>query len=341
MDTFNNFRIARSMGSVATLVSMAREEGLDTAVVLAGSGIDPATLDNPQAEIDGAQELRVMENLLRLGVEPSFAFRAGMRYRISVYGMLGYAMLSSATMRDAVQLCSRFLPLTYGFGKTRLEEAGNEVRIFFECDLPSPELRAFVIERDMATVATISRDLTGKRLPLQRWWMTHAQRAPLTVYRQAVNGTPEFDMPANQWIFDRSGLDFALPLANRLTCEQCVRACEELLERRQALTSFRGRIHDYLLLHSAQMPSLETAARCFHLTPRTLRRRLADEATSYRDLVEEVRRELAEALLREGRMTVQQIAARLGYRDVGSFTTAFRRWTDTTPAHFRRTPDER
>ncbi|MFZ5724155.1 MAG: AraC family transcriptional regulator [Pseudomonadota bacterium] len=336
MDMPIDFRIARGMGSVTLLVTMAGEEGLDTADVLAGSGISPADLGDPKAEIDGSQELKVVENLLRLGIDPSFAFRAGMRYRISTFGILGYALMNSDTVRDAVQLCARFVKLTYSFSNIRIEEYGNEARAIFECSLPTAELRAFAVERDMAALAMVSRDMTGKRMPVRQWYMAHEQQAALPVYQRLVDGTPEFGKPANVWIFARSQLDTRLPLANPMTREECVRSCEDLLERRVSLTGIQGRVRDYLLRNAERMPTLEDVAAQFHLTPRTLRRRLADEALCFRDLIESVRREQAEALLRDGRLPVPHIASRLGYRDVSSFMTAFKRWTGTTPGNFRR-----
>lgn len=336
-DSLIDFRIARGMGSVTLLVTMAREEGLPLEAVLAGSGIAPGDLGDPRAEIDGAQEVKVVENLLRLGVDPSFAFRAGMRYRISTFGMLGYALMNSDTVRDAVQLCARFVKLTYSFCNIRIEEAGHEARAVFECSLPTPELRAFAVERDMAALAMISRDMTGKRLPLRQWHLAHAPRAALPVYQALVDGTPQFNQPANQWVFSRAQLDTRLPLANPMTRQECVQTCETLLERRRSNSGFSGKVREHLLRHTDRMPTLDNVADHFHMTPRTLRRRLADEDTSFRDLVEDLRRTLAESLLRDGRLPVQQVAARLGYRDTTSFMTAFKRWTGTTPALFRRT----
>lgn len=304
--------------------------------VLAGSGITPADLGNPLVEIAGTQELHLISNLIALGVDSSFAFRAGMRYRISRFGLLGYALMHSDTVGDVLALCERFLQLFYGFSQTRVEVVGTEVRIEMDSDLSPPALAAFVVERDMGALATISRDLTGRRLPLRRWWLTHEQQAPLTGYDDLLRGTPEYGKPINLWVFDRAILDNRLPLANPITRHQCVEACEALLSRRQSLTRFDGRIRDHLLRHAGAMPSLDEVASQFHLTPRTLRRRLDELNTTYRDLVEEVRHTLAVTMLRDQRIPLQDVAQQLGYQDATSFTTAFKRWTGTTPAAYRK-----
>lgn len=335
-DHLVDLRACRTVASATLLVQAAREEGLPVAAVLEGSGIDERDLGNPEVEILGSQEIRVVENLLRLGVDPSFAFRVGARYRISAFGLLGYALMNSETMRDAVELCARFLPLAHAYCAIRLTETETEATVFFECSLPSPALRTFAVERDMAALAMISRDLTGGRLPLRRWWIGHRQQAPLAVYQGLVRGEPQFDAPSSQWTFDRAQLDTPLPLANAMTRHLCVRACEDLLSRRQSMKGFDGKVRSHLMRHADRMPSLEEMADEFCLTPRTLRRRLADEGTTFRDIVLDVRHTLAESMLREGGVPIQEIASRLGYQDATSFITAFKRWSGMSPAAFRR-----
>lgn len=339
MSATTDLHTPRTADSVALLVGMAVEEGLSTADVLAGSGITAAALRDPLTEIEGLQELQVIRNLLALGVDPAFAFRAGMRYRISRFGLLGYALMHSDTVRDVMALCSRFAPLSYSFCNIDVEERDLDVIVTLHCDLAPPALAAFVVERDMGALATISRDLTGRRLPLRRWWLQHAQQATLAGYEGLVKGSPEFGRPANLWMFDRSILDNRLPLANPSTRHQCVEACEALLARRQSLSRIDGRIRDRLLRSPGRMPSLEEMADVFHLTPRTLRRRLVESGTTYRDLVEDVRQTLAVTMLQDRRNSLQDIAAQLGYQDASSFTTAFRRWTGLTPSAYRRQPD--
>jgi AraC-like DNA-binding protein len=90
-----------------------------------------------------------------------------------------------------------------------------------------------------------------------------------------------------------------------------------------------------LLGHPQAPPSLAEVASMLHLSPRTLRRRLAEEGTSYRTLLDEVRGQLAEELLLNEQLTVEEVAQRLGYAETSSFTHAFRRWTGQGPRALR------
>ena len=82
-------------------------------------------------------------------------------------------------------------------------------------------------------------------------------------------------------------------------------------------------------------PSLAVTARLLRLPARTLHRRLEDEGTSFRQLLEQVRHTLALAHLRQGRFTVEEVAYALGYSDIANFRRAFKRWESKPPSAFR------
>ncbi|TNF00789.1 MAG: AraC family transcriptional regulator, partial [Gammaproteobacteria bacterium] len=83
-------------------------------------------------------------------------------------------------------------------------------------------------------------------------------------------------------------------------------------------------------------PTLDMTARRFYLTPRTLHRRLIEEGTSYRELLEGVRHQLAVRYLETGRMTIQEISFALGYSDIANFRKAFKRWESIPPSQYQR-----
>ena len=72
------------------------------------------------------------------------------------------------------------------------------------------------------------------------------------------------------------------------------------------------------------------------MAPRSLRRKLEEEGTSFRDIVEAERRQLAMQLLQGTQMKLDEIALQLGYGDTASFTRAFRRWLGQAPGEYRK-----
>ena len=112
------------------------------------------------------------------------------------------------------------------------------------------------------------------------------------------------------------------------------RQCRELLDRRLSRIGIAGQVRSRLRHQPGELPSMQTVADELHIDPRTLRRRLVSEGTSFRALVDEVRRGLAIELLEQD-TPVEQIAKRLGYAETGNFTHAFKRWEGIAPSHFR------
>jgi len=95
--------VRRGIGSVHLLVGLAADHGIPASACLKGSHIRADSLANPLAEIEAAQELTVVRNLVRhLGHLPGIGLEAGRRYRLTAYGIWGYALLSSRTLGSAV-----------------------------------------------------------------------------------------------------------------------------------------------------------------------------------------------------------------------------------------------
>jgi AraC-like DNA-binding protein len=95
-------------------------------------------------------------------------------------------------------------------------------------------------------------------------------------------------------------------------------------------------VKQYLLARPpARIPDITTAARDLGLSARSLRRRLAENATSYRSLVRTILETSAGHLLRDPKRSIQETAGALGFSNVGAFHRAFKRWTGMTPAQYR------
>jgi AraC-like DNA-binding protein len=99
-----------------------------------------------------------------------------------------------------------------------------------------------------------------------------------------------------------------------------------------------GRVRSLLSTDVAERPSFATVARLLTTTPRTLRRQLRLQNTSFRELADELRVHAALRYLRETAMTMEDIAFALGFSDSANFRHAFRRWTGKAPHEFRREP---
>ena len=332
----------RSPASVDLLVSFGAELGLPASALLKGSGISIAQLSDPNVELAAVKELKVIANLVKLSGAPSgLGLRAGLRYRITAYGLWGYGLISSATAADALAMALRYLPLTYLFNHVgfRLAQGrqGGVATMHFEAPDFTDDVRRFVIERDMAAAAALMSELVGDGFALTRLQLQPEERGNAGRESRRLFGVePVYAAKSNQLAFDASLLARKLPGANPITAALCEQLCAELLRRRTTQASTGDVIRQYLEIPGASLPDLATMARHLNTSERTLKRRLQGEGTSFRLLLENRRRALARELLREGELSVSAVAERLGFADVSSFSQAHKRWHGVSPTAKRR-----
>jgi AraC-like DNA-binding protein len=326
----------RSVSSMRILTEFGMDQGIRAQALLAGTGVGEAELGDPACTVSGRQELRLMRNLVeRLGNVPALGIEAGKRYHFTAFGALGLAFASSPTLRGALGIGQRFSELTFGFARIMLEDTVRETRVTIDDSQIPGELRRFIVECTTAAMISVAKDLVWSEPPLLH--VSFRFSAPGTVehYERFYGVKPSFNSSANVLALDRTRLERPLAQANEHVLRLAEEHCRKLLEIGRSRTGLASRVRDRLEAHITPMPGMEEIANGLHLTARTLRRRLREESTSFAQLRDEVRMALAEALLAGPRLSMEQIAERLGYADATSFVNAFKRCRGRTPHNFR------
>lgn len=309
-----DWEFPRAAAGTAHLVGYAAARGVGADVVLAGTGLRAADLAVPGREVTAAQELLVVRTLQRL--LPGSGGHVGATYRASSFGVLGYALLASRTVREAMEVTLRFIDLSYAFALPRAELSGDRVRLVVDGSGLPGDVRAFLVARDTTAIHVVADSLVPGGLGATRTLGTD-----LGVLDLAAS---ELDRP-----LPRDTSTAGAQLAEDM--------CRDVVARRRERT---GVARDVQVLVTQRLPEgapMAAVAGGLGLSERSLRRRLADAGVGYRALVEEVRESLARSLL-ESRATlpVADVARRLGYADAAAFTHAFTRWTGVPPAAYAR-----
>jgi AraC-like DNA-binding protein len=326
--------VRRSIGSVQLLVNLASERGVAIGASLRGSGIAPRMLTDPYAEIEAEQELAVVRNIVRrIGDEPAIGLEAGRRYHLTAYGIWGYALLASRTLGSAIEVGLRYLDLTFAFVRFRAERTRDELVLLLDDEAVPEDCRRFLLERDAAATVAIHRELFQRPIPLRRVWFRGPAPGYAGRYAEFFPGPVSFARPQNLLALDASWAELPLPQANAQTARLCEEQCRTLLDRRRATTTVSERVRQ-CLLRPGRPAEMTAVAASLGTAPRSLHRRLAAEGTTFRRLLGEVRAALADEMLAQ-RMTVDEVAERLGYAEAASFIHAFKRWKGTSPAAYR------
>lgn len=319
------------------LAALVRRWGISSAELFGPLGLREESLAEPDARLPIATVVVLVERARALTREPALGVHVGLQMRASVYGFLGFAAMSASTLREALALAIRFAPTVTDALALRLEADGDGAALVIE------ECADFSTARDVVVLALVlglwqignalaGRELDGRvelALPLPDYAPRLAQLVPGAVPRA------RFGAPAHRMLLAAATLDAPLvmadPAALRLAREQCERALASL-----GAGDLVARVRAALPMGARGFRSLGEVAVALRVSPRTLKRRLAERGTAFSALLAEARRERALPLLRGGELSLEQVAERLGYSDVANFTRAFRQWTGTTPGAFRR-----
>lgn len=327
----NFWDFTRSAASARLLVEFGRERGVADARLLGRAGLSAAQLDDPNVEITSAQELAVVENLLQaLKHPPGLGLEVGSRYSFSVYGMWGFGLISSATAGAALDLALRFIPLTFAFTLVSRQDADELcVLSFGEPEGIEPRTRQFLVERDMAAAARLLHETFGPGGELRRFTL----KAP-GPGADALGKVPiARGAAANSLAFDRRLLTSALPQANAVTVAMCEQVCAQLMEKRRSRLGTMELVRQYLgALPAGVAPTLPRVAGMLNLSERTLKRRLQEEGGTFRALLAESQTQRATELLADATLSLTEIAERLGFSDLSSFSQAHKRRFGVAPS---------
>jgi AraC-like DNA-binding protein len=317
------------------MIRCAQEQGLALERCIAGTRLQGDDLVDPTREIAGQQELAVLRNILRaLDPRVPFGLLSGLRYRTTTHGAWGFAIIACPTFRDGIDVGTRYFDLTYSFNRLGFELTASHARLLYDDSDNPDDLRAALVERDMAALITLQRDILGQVIPIRRLQL----RAPRPPYASAFEPlfgvAPQWSAEVNCIAVDACMLDVAGPFADPLGLRVAEQMCDAQLEQRRARSGIAGRVQARILGKPGELLDMDAVAAELGMSTRTLRNRLRRESTSYRKLVEEMRAALAEQLLATS-MTLDEIAERLGYADTSSFIAAFKRWKGVAPGGYR------
>ncbi len=324
---------------VAAIVATLAEDGVPPAQVLHGSEIGVADLQTSTTRISYAQAITVFRNALRLTRDPAVALRAGARMHITAYGIWGYALLSSRTCADMLDFSTKYRRVIGPMADMRYDEAMDPSTCSFDVLLtpdPRDELYRFAIEFTYAAHLTLSRDLYGDDFNFSAVRVVHAEPAHAEAYRAFFRCPVHFGQPRNELHFDAGWSTRPPSTHDPITHALAREMCQQFLSELTHAGGTAAKVRQALVQQMPwRFPSIKSMARELAMEPRTLRRRLEAQGTSYRQILAEVRRALAIEYLQKTRMTTEEIASRLGYSDAANFRHAFVRWTGRSPHAYR------
>lgn len=320
----------------AILAELVDQHGGDGDALLADSGLSPQALADPNGRCPAELLGELCRRALELTKEPALGLYFGRQLPLTAHGVLGYALLSCRNAGQALDILMKYYRLLLGEARLDFDVTDERVQIRYRASprtLVDPLFDQEVFFAGL--VAALSQLLHRSLRDEAQFSFTCPAPAHRDAYERVLGGALSFGEAVNEISLPASLLDEVPEFANPAMLKLYQEQCSQMLSQMEAREGLAAQVRDYLLGTHRRFPSPEETAGHFHISTRTLRRRLAQEETSFQAILDEVRRQLAERYLRDSALRTAQVAELLQFSDFSNFRRAFIRWTGMSPAQYR------
>jgi len=328
--------IPTSLATIGQIVARLLEMyGLDAPTMFERHGIDLALLSNPDARIPS----RTWDSLTRDAAgqiaDPAFGLLAARCWHPSNLGVLGYAWLSSSTLRTGLGRLVRYWRLLGEASSTRLEESSAGLMVVLARQAPDPVSAAVTVDFVMSLLVDMCRMNAGSSLRPIAVHLRRVRPDNGEAYRRYFGCVVHFDADEDSFTLSRRDADRSLPSSNRQIAATLDRVlAERLAHLDKSDVVARCQAHLFEQMYSGEI-SEDVMAEQLHMSRRTLQRKLADADLTFQKLVDDTRRDLAMRHLDDPRHSITDVTFLLGFSQQSAFTRAFKRWTGMSPTEYR------
>ncbi|MEZ8098967.1 AraC family transcriptional regulator [Vibrio bivalvicida] len=330
-----DYRHQLGVMDIALLLEAFESFGFKPGPILEEFGLGHLDWQSEKARMTYADKLMLFRHVNQQFKDVGVGLLVGERAKLSHFGILGYAILSSRTVEQAIKTGFKYLNLNGPVFSVQVIKEGDTASVVLENVLDIGELLPFCSEFFFSALVALFEELSGKPLKVNSLNLTYPTPTYSHKYHERFACTAQFEAPCLTLSFSSSLLALPVKTHNADMLSHYLTTCQSVVEALQSPYLLTNQIKTILYQSAGVFPSIEELAVQFGYSSRTLRRRLNESQTSYQSLVSEVRSDIAKEFLLSTELTIEEIAFRLGYSDTANFRRGFKCWTGMTPLQFR------
>jgi AraC-like DNA-binding protein len=317
------------------LIGWIERQGTDASPIRDLPGL--SELDDPDARVPESSAEQAWEMAAALTKDDAIGVHVAESLPRGALDLVEYAFRSSPSLSMGLARLARYAGVMSDRVASRMEASTDGLLVMVR-DTGATRLHPARTEFALAVAVKLARDTTGLPIAPLQVTFAHPRHGDVAEHERFFRRKIRFDGGSNSLLL--SAADAAQPLrdADEALSEIVRRRLEKALvtRDRSASGTTGSRVRGMLLEGFGQRAlTPDAVAKSLSTSRRTLSRRLADEGTSFTQLLDEVRAELAHALLQDRGLSIGDIAFFLQYSEPAAFHRSFRRWTGKTPREFR------
>lgn len=331
-----------SIAIVRNIIQFVASQGFDPNCLYNAANIEATWLEDPDRQVSG----EVLKKLWREAVEKTgdrdLGLHIGEAFDLSAIGIVGYVLLNCQTYGQVLEKLSQY---------TRLFSQGVAIHhricegwVQCDCEIVGDVKNYLLdeprqpIESTFASLVTATQQLTGKKLPVQTVWFQHSSPQDCSEHQRIFPGTVLFSQGTNRIVFAVDCLDWPVRSANLNLLSVFENHAATMLAHQHRTQAYSQKVAQAIAQNlQGELPTIEAIARHLMVSIRQLQRELQAEHTSYQQILDETRKELALRHLINPEISIHDVAFLLGFSEPSAFHRAFKRWTGQTPRNYRLT----
>ncbi|MBV6659762.1 AraC family transcriptional regulator [Pseudomonas yamanorum] len=327
--SIRNAKAELPVNLLRNLADMSVALGIDVGRLCNGLGFDVADLSNPQSRVSIRQASLMIKRALDMtkGRERSLGLDMSTHETIASMGLVGYAMLTSATLESAIALGISMQKHTGSLLNFEKIENPGSFSIRVSCSFHEPDIQTFLVEEAFGVFLNVARSLVGEEFTPASIELSYPKPAYLAQYEHLFKCPIRFDQTDNTFTFDARWASKPIATHDALSNRQVVELLQVSHPGESAESEFIESIERIVRRDLRHTVSLSSVASQLCMSDRTLRRRLAEYGLSYQSVLDDLRKIRALSLLNNSRLTLDEIAYEVGFSDARNFRRAFKRWT--------------
>jgi len=319
------------------LLEAAQARGVSVKELAQAAGLREDALDPLPQSLAVLDYVRLLDKGAELARDPHFGLHVGECVKLGTYNVYGLILLSCRDFGQAFQQTLRFEGLAHDLGRSALRVDDGIAEYGWTSTIPSASRH--LVESVFAGIKVFGNWLAGAALPPAQVTFAHAAPEDCSEHRRIFGDAVTFGAAGHTARFDAALLAWPVRNADVGLYPVLQQHAERLLQekmRAQADGGIVAMVRAAILRNLSQdCARLSLIAQEMGMTQRTLQRKLAEAGINFQQLLDRTRHELAVDYLRQGRLSLAEIAFMLGYQEQSSFTHAFKEWTGVNPGAYR------
>jgi AraC-like DNA-binding protein len=333
INTERSNRPAVSASYLKLFLQMAEEEGWEKSQLLKGVSLNISELSDTDY-IGFSDVNQLIANCQHITQDPATGLKLGEKFQISSHGILGYAIMGAPTHVEGLQVFKRFIKLRTSIITFDMDINHEHIFLYFDCTQDVGNINRFMMEAALSGTCALTRYLNDTD-PVVSVHFSFPKPEHTEQYDDFFSVPVNFNCNRDCIVLQLNAMTENTKSANTVMYDEARKQCSALIAQLEKNTSMKEKVKHLLFSQPVYFFDQKNMAEQLHMSPRSLRRQLKAESTSYQKVLDEVRCELARHYLQKHLWSIDEIAEMLGYSETANFSRAFRRWTGKTPAQIR------